>query len=336
MGKQEPIVMSILSVSAVTKRHDSETILKDISFTQRKLQRIAIAGETGSGKSTLLKIIAGLVAPDAGEIMFGAERVHTDRLVPGQPGIAYLSQHFELPKFLRVEQVLEYANALTKEEAARLYEICQINHLLHRKTDQLSGGERQRIAMARLLTTAPAMLLLDEPFTHLDMPHKNTLKTVIRDLGKRLGITCILVSHDPEDSLSWADKILVLRDGEMIQQGTPLKVYNQPVNEYVAGLFGRYNVVTEVFKPWQNSIEAKPRNKNFFLRPEHLAITRKRSGAMKGEVERVLFMGSHFELEVRLADQVMVIRSEDNSIRKGDTVYVAVDADRIWTLRENL
>jgi ABC-type sugar transport system ATPase subunit len=328
--------MTILSVSGITKQNDSDTILHDISFTQRKLQRIAIAGETGSGKSTLMKIIAGLVTPDSGEVMFGEERVHTERLVPGQPGIAYLSQHFELPKFLRVEQVLSYANTLSDEEAGLLYEICQINHLLLRKTDQLSGGERQRIAMARLLTTAPAILLLDEPFTHLDMPHKNTLKAVIRDLGKKLGITCILVSHDPEDTLSWADRILILRDGKLIQQGTPVKVYNQPVDEYVAGLFGRYNVLSEVFKPWVNALPAKPRNKNIFLRPEHLIITKRKADSVKGMIERVIFMGSHFEVEVRVADQLMIIRSDDNSLRKGDSIYVGVDSDRVWTLRESV
>jgi ABC-type glutathione transport system ATPase component len=328
--------MTILTVSGITRKNDSDIILHDISFTQRKLQRIAIAGETGSGKSTLLKIIAGLVTPDAGEIMFAGERVHTDRLVPGQPGIAYLSQHFELPKFLRVEQVLSYANILSEEEAGLLYEICQIDHLLLRKTDQLSGGERQRIAMARLLTTAPAMLLLDEPFTHLDMPHKNTLKTVIRDLGKNLGITCILVSHDPEDTLSWADRILVLRDGELIQQGTPVKIYNQPVNEYVAGLFGRYNVMVDVLRPWQNALPVKPRNKNIFLRPEHLALTKRKADSVKGVIERVIFMGSHFEVEVKVADQLMIIRSDDNSLRKGDSVYVGIDADRVWTLRDGV
>lgn len=328
--------MTILTVSGITVKNDSDIILQDISFNQRKLQRIAIAGETGSGKSTLLKIIAGLVTPASGEVMFGEERVHTDRLVAGQPGIAYLSQHFELPRFLRVEQVLSYANSLSDDEAGMLYEICRINHLLLRKTDQLSGGERQRIAMARLLTTAPKMLLLDEPFTHLDMPHKNTLKAVIRDLGKKLGITCILVSHDPEDTLSWADRILVLRDGRIIQQGTPVKVYNQPVDEYVAGLFGRYNVLNEVFKPWLNALPQKPRNKNIFLRPEHLTITKRKADSVKGSIERVIFMGSHFELEVRVADQVLIMRADDNSLKKGDTVYIGIDSDRVWTLSDSV
>jgi iron(III) transport system ATP-binding protein len=156
-----------------------------ISFTQQKARKLAIAGETGSGKSTLLKMIAGLAQPAEGEIRFRGERVlgPQERLVPGQPGIAYLSQHFELWNNYRVEEILSYANDLSVEAAAALYAICRIDHLLARRTDQLSGGERQRIALARLLVRPPRLLLLDEPFSNLDHIHKSLLKTVIRDIG---------------------------------------------------------------------------------------------------------------------------------------------------------
>jgi len=183
-----------------------------ISFTQEKGRKLAIAGETGSGKSTLLKMIAGLAAVGPGEVRFEGSRVlgPLERLVPGQPGIAYLSQHFELWNNYRVEEVLSYANDLSVEESVELYGICHIDHLLARRTDQLSGGERQRIALARLLVKPPRLLLLDEPFSNLDMIHKDILKSVIRDITQRLDITCLLVSHDPLDVLSWADEVLVV------------------------------------------------------------------------------------------------------------------------------
>src|SRR5687767_484925 len=144
--------MSLLSVSGISKQVDGGFLLQDISFTQRRYQRIAIAGETGSGKSTLLKIIAGLVQPDSGEVIFDGERVKgpAEKLVPGHHAIAYLSQDFDLPKFLTVEQALSYTNTISDSAATAIFEICRINHLLNRKTDQLSGGERQRIAIARL------------------------------------------------------------------------------------------------------------------------------------------------------------------------------------------
>ncbi|HAC24978.1 MAG TPA: ABC transporter ATP-binding protein, partial [Cytophagales bacterium] len=219
--------------------------LRNIQFTQGQGQHIVIAGETGSGKSTLLKIIAGLLQPDSGEVVFQGEAVKGPRetLVPGHPGIAYLPQYFELPKFLRVEQVLEYASKLTPREAEKIFRLCRIQHLLSRKTDELSGGERQRIALCRLLIGKPALLLLDEPYTNLDMIVKGILKEVIQSISQQLGITTLLVSHDPEDTLPWADRIIILKAGKIVQQDTPHEIYFHPRSEYVAGLFGRYSVV---------------------------------------------------------------------------------------------
>ncbi len=229
-----------------------EVAVKDIIFKQRKGRNLAIAGETGSGKSNLLKIIAGLATPPAGGVYFEGAKVAgpLERLIPGQPGIAYLSQHFELWNNYHVEEVLSYSNDLSPAESANLYQLCHIGHLLQRRTDQLSGGERQRIALARLLVHPPRLLLLDEPFSNLDLIHKRTLKTVIRDSAAKFGITSILVSHDPRDILPWADELLVLRDGRIVQQGIPREVYSAPVDEYSAALLGDYTLVNgEFFRP---------------------------------------------------------------------------------------
>src|SRR5690606_8175730 len=166
--------MAFLKVNQIGVQGETDMVLNDISFIQHQFQKVAIAGETGSGKSTLLKVVAGLAQPSSGDVWFDQKRVSgpLDQLVPGCPGIAYLSQQFELPKFLRVEQILAYANELADNEANALFDVCQINHLLKRKTDQLSGGEQQRIALAKLLITSPKLLLLDEPFSNLDMVHK--------------------------------------------------------------------------------------------------------------------------------------------------------------------
>jgi len=278
-----------------------------ISFTQKKGQNLAIAGETGSGKSTLLKIIGGLAEPSAGVVLFEGQRVlgPTERLVPGQPGIAYLSQHFELWHNYRVEEILSYANDMTPEESAELYAICHIDHLLGRRTDALSGGERQRIALARLLVRPPRLLLLDEPFSNLDMIHKDTLKRVIRNIGEQLGITCILVSHDPLDLMAWADEVLVLRDGGVEQQGPPERIYRQPINEYVAGLFGKYNLIGKTF-----------------VRPEDIDIVEE--GSLEGVVESVLFQGWYYDVEVRLKNSRVVLRTTKVGIRTGESVRIAL------------
>ena len=244
-----------------------EVALPHIKFTLKKNQHLAIAGETGSGKSTLLKIIAGLAAPNTtglaapkpaapnapaspqGAVFFQAVKVTPpqERLIPGQPGIAYLSQHFELWHNYRVAEVLDYNNDLEPAEAQNLYRLCHIDHLLDRRTDQLSGGERQRIALARLLVRPPRLLLLDEPYSNLDMNHKRTLKGVLQNVTENFDITTILVSHDPYDTLTWADMLIVLKESRIVQQGPPREVYEKPINEYVAGLLGDYTYVNAGF-----------------------------------------------------------------------------------------
>jgi ABC-type sulfate/molybdate transport systems ATPase subunit len=152
--------------------------------------------------------------------------------------IAYLSQQFELRNNYRVEEILEMANKIPLEEAEVIYQICRINHLLKRRTDQLSGGEKQRIALAQLLISSPRLLILDEPYSNLDLIHKSILKYVVDDIADKLKTTVVLISHDPADTLSWADEIFVMKGGQIIQKGTPQNVYFKPLEEYTAALSG--------------------------------------------------------------------------------------------------
>ena len=154
--------------------------------------------------------------------------------------------------FFVLNRSLAYSNNLSQEEAATLFAVCEISHLLERKTDELSGGERQRIALAKLLITSPQLLLLDEPYSNLDMVHRNTLKGVLEKICKHLKITCILVSHEPSDVLSWADKIIVMKDGQIVQKDSSEKIYRKPANEYVAGLFGNYNLINGAKATWMD------------------------------------------------------------------------------------
>jgi len=315
--------MALLKVSKISRQGDTKPVLKDVSFSQKRLEKIAIAGETGSGKTTLLKTIAGLLQPDSGEVLFQRTKVHgpDESLVPGHPRIAYLSQHFELPKFLRVEQVLEYANQIPDDDAQTLFEICEIAHLLKRKTADLSGGEAQRIALARLLIGAPELLLLDEPFSHLDIVHKNVLKSVLDAIAGKLRITCIVVSHDPPDILPWADKVLVMKDGQIIQKGTPESIYREPVNEYVAGLFGKYNILNEIV--FKKDVR-KAGVKNIFLRPEDFRIVPKNSKSIKGKITDIRFFGSFYEFDVAVEDNVITVKADHTKLKTGATVYLGI------------
>ena len=318
--------MIFLQVSHISKQSNDRIILNDISFQQKQFQRFVIAGETGSGKSSLLKIIAGLMQPDHGEVLLKNEKVKgpDENLVAGHSQIAYLSQQFDLQKFLRVEQILEYASLIPAKEAASIFSVCRIDHLLDRKTDQLSGGEKQRIAIARLLIGKPSLLLLDEPFTNLDMVVKAILKTVIDDIGKKLRITCIMVSHDPADTLAWANEIIVLKDGNAIQQGTPQQIYREPVNEYVAGLFGTYNLLTT---GQQKILGVKHPVGNKLVRPEVLRIRRSKT-ANRFHVDEVRFCGNLYELKLTYRQLTVWVATTSDKYSVGDKVEISLIGSR--------
>ncbi|HVX48620.1 MAG TPA: ABC transporter ATP-binding protein [Chitinophagaceae bacterium] len=334
--------MSFLQVSSVTLKEGSTIAVNNISLTQNKLQKIAIAGETGSGKSTLLKIIAGIITPQEGQVVFEGQRLKRipgEKLIPGHPGIACLSQQFELPHFLTVEQVLVYANPLPDDEAENdenakaLYELCRISHLLHRRTDRLSGGERQRIALARLLVGRPRLLLLDEPFSNLDMIHKNILKDVLRDVETNLQVSCILVSHDPLDTLSWADEIIILRNGQVVQQAPPAEVYRKPADEYVAGLMGRYNIITPALAAYLPGLQRAANNKKIFIRPEDILIAKDEKNMLRASVDNIAFCGSYYEIQVIVAgNNRLTIKSHTCGVRKGDIITISLQLQHTWLI----
>jgi iron(III) transport system ATP-binding protein len=303
-------------------------VLRGISFSQQRGQRLALTGVTGSGKSTLLKLIAGLIQPDEGTILFEGKQVWgpAQTLVPGHPDIAYLSQHFELWHNYRVAEVLSYANELTEEEAGSLYAICRIDHLMRRRTDQLSGGERQRIALARLLVKPPKLLLLDEPYSNLDRIHKEMLRSVIGDILDRYGMSCILISHDPPDVLSWADEMLVRKEGRMVQKAGPERIYRQPVDEYVAGLFGKYNRIHPALAARLGRLPGAGQGKDLLVRPEKLTLSVLGNAAAQGRVTGIAFLGGYYEVEVELADSRVLVRADTNAYQKGQVVYVGMTA----------
>lgn len=321
--------MSFLKVSGIGKKEGATFALKDISFEQERFRHMVIAGETGSGKSTLLKIIGGIISPETGAVYFEGERVKKvpeEKLIPGHPGIAYLSQHFELRNHYRMEELLEYANILTPAEAQRICVICQVDHLLKRKSNQLSGGEKQRMALARLLVSSPKLLLLDEPFSNLDMIHKNQLKAVLHDIGEELGISTLLVSHDPLDTLSWADEILIMRDGLIHHKGTPQQVYRQPPDAYVAGLFGVYYAIDDNLLRSFPSLANLPDPKRYFLRPEDFIISTANKD-VTATVTKVLFCGSYLEIEATVPGSRIMLRTMNFRIKQGDAISLSLRPD---------
>jgi iron(III) transport system ATP-binding protein len=322
--------MALLTVRGLSKKEEGKTAVRGIHIIQQPSEQIAIAGETGSGKTTLLRMIAGLAQPTSGEILLEDKRVKgpEEQLIPGNKNIAYLSQHFELRNNYKVYEVLDMVNRLSPEASDSIYSICRIKHLLQRWTDELSGGEKQRVALARLLSTSPKLLLLDEPFSNLDMLHKSLIKSVLRDACEKMQISCILVSHDALDILSWAETVLLMRDGQVVQRGTAKQVYNQPLNEYCAGLLGAYNLIdiegTGLF--------TSPGRKRLFVRPENIRVNDDQEDGIKGKIHAILYWGSYYTSDILVGQQLIRVQMPASHYQPGQEVYMHFPKEERWYL----
>lgn len=322
--------MSLLSVRDVSAFDDGKTTVKHISFEQGFKEKIAIAGETGSGKTTLLKMIAGLIQPASGNIFLHGERVKgpDEQLIAGHTKIGFLSQHFELRNNYRVEELLDMANLVSQEEANTIYAICDIKHLLTRWTDELSGGEKQRISLAKLLIGKPDILLLDEPYSNLDLLHKRQMKQAIEALGEKMNISFILVSHDAADILSWADTVFFMRDGSIVQSGTAFDLYNKPANEYAAALLGAYNLLRadSAVLP----VQYRHSSGHLFFRPENIKITPPKDGMIVGHVEKVLYWGNYYTVDIKLGDELITVQTPQQQWDKGEQAGLQFLTEPYW------
>lgn len=322
--------MALLKVASLTKINGPKIAVDAISFEQQPLQKIAIAGETGSGKTTLLKMIGGLVQPDAGIIYFNNTVVlgPMEQLIAGHKQIAYHSQQFELRNNYWVYELLEMAQQTTVKEAEHIYKVCDIVHLVKRRTNELSGGEKQRIVLAMQLVKKPSLLLLDEPFSNLDSIHTRKMKEVIAAVSDQLQISCILVSHDGADVLSWADEIIVLKDGSIVQQGTPVQIYERPVSAYCAGLFGEYSFLSkELALQFQVNIQEQSiavRPTGFSLKPTKQSV--------EGIVQTVFYFGTHYLLVVKVGAELLKIQTTERKYTVGEILSISIDPKQVFYL----
>jgi ABC-type sulfate/molybdate transport systems ATPase subunit len=307
-----------------------------VSHVFQLKKNIGIVGETGSGKSSLLRLIAGLEQADNGTVIFNEERVlgANEKLIPGHPKIAYLSQHYELRNNYRIEEILSYNNLIEDEAAVSIYKLCEIDHLYKRWSDELSGGEKQRVALASLLTQEPEVLLLDEPFSNLDVIHKRKLLSLLRNIQTATGVSLITVSHDVQDILSWSDEIIIMQKGKIVQSGTPDIVYHQPINEYCAALLGYYQLLNTKNQmllafPKMNAINGE---KSLFIRPGYFTLTENKHNSLSGIVKNIEFFGNYYLIEVLVVNMSIMITSATKSKSVGEEVFLASSIDKYWFL----
>ncbi|WP_139957040.1 ABC transporter ATP-binding protein [Flavicella sediminum] len=240
----------MLNVQKVTFAYTKREVVKDVSFFANKGEYIAIIGESGCGKSTLLEIIYGLLHIDQGVVSWDGIKLlgPNHYLIPGEPFMKYLSQDFDLMPFTTVEENIGkfLPNRFPKkkrERTAELLEVVDMVPFAKTKVKNLSGGQKQRVALARVLAKEPELLLLDEPFSHIDNFRKNNLRRKLFSYLKSKNIGCLVATHDSTDALSFADKILVMKEGRLVSVDTPQNLYQNPKSKYVASFFGDVNEI---------------------------------------------------------------------------------------------
>jgi len=342
-----------LRVTTVTKRFGAFTALDAVSLEVEKGKLVCFLGPSGCGKTTLLRVIAGLEAQDAGSIEIGGRDV--SHLPPAQRDFGIVFQSYALFPNLTVTQNVGYGLAnrrkARREIAERVRELLELVGLPEQSAKypaQLSGGQQQRVALARALASSPSLLLLDEPLSALDARVRVRLRDEIKTLQRRLGITTIMVTHDQEEALAMADRIVVMNHGRVEQVGSPAETYARPVSAFVAHFVGAMNMLEGVVAgPGRVQVgalsllcnglgqRADGQRIRLGLRPEEVRIRGVEAGtanAFPVTVELVDFLGAFCRATLRpSAAGHLVIRSDfsanamrDLDIREGQSLTVAL------------
>ncbi len=314
----------MLAVKNISFGYTDKKILHNLSFTVKKGQNIAVIGESGCGKSTLLKLIYGLYDLNEGEISFSGTPVTGPKfnLVPGMPYMKYLAQDFDLmPYISAAENVGKFlSNFYPEEKDQRVRELLEVVEMaefadVHAK--HLSGGQQQRIAIARVLAREPEVLLLDEPFSHIDNFRKNALRRNLFAYLKQKGITVIVATHDSTDALSFADETIVIQEGRILDKAPSKEIYYNPKNKYAASLFGEVNEIKlELLTLTKNPEET------VLLYPHQLKIVE--AGPLKVVVKQCYFKGNRYLVKAALGRQVIFFEHYKELLTNAE-VTLAVD-----------
>jgi sulfate transport system ATP-binding protein len=324
---------------------------KDINISIGQGKLVALLGPSGSGKTTILRMIAGLEQPDSGNILIDGQVVND---VPGsERGIGFVFQSYALFRYMTVYDNIAFGLRVKKagkkeidQRVRELLKLIDCEGLEKRYPSQLSGGQRQRVAFARALAPNPKLLLLDEPFAAIDAKVRLELRTWLRNMINRLGITSIFVTHDQDEAIEVADEIIVTNQGRIEQTGTPQQLYSNPETPFVAQFIGNSIRVDDYSKI--KFFQQQGDSSYAILRPEFIQVYKKNehkqyaSSAEEGTVEDIIFRGSSIEVKVRLHDLLLsAVRSvNDASVQIGEKVDVfvyriyVVDGDKV-TLQDN-
>jgi len=294
----------MLKIENISFGYSLKEVVKNVSFSANKGDYIAIIGESGCGKSTLLEIIYGLLHIEKGAVYWNDIKLLGPNfyLIPGEDFMKYLPQDFDLMPYITVEENIgKNISSLDPNKLNRIKELLEVvdmSDFLKTKVKNLSGGQKQRVAIAKVLADEPEVLLLDEPFSHIDNFRKNHLRRSIFNYLKSKNILCIVATHDTTDALSFADEILVIREGVLVARNTPETLYNNPKSKYVASFFNEINeILLSAINPSIDSTET------ILLYPNEIKVSKK--SALKVTVIQSYFKGNFYLIEADLYGKII-------------------------------
>ena len=336
-----------IRVDGLSKRFGDKLVIDDVSFVAADGEFVSLLGPSGCGKTTALRCVAGLEIPDAGHIEIGGRVVFDaargEAVPPHQRNIGMVFQSYALWPHLTVFENVAFPlqiRKLAKDEIARRVAetlgLVGLGDLGDRKSSELSGGQQQRVAVARAIVQSPDAMLLDEPLSNLDAKLRDRTRAEIHRLQRDLGIAAMYVTHDQAEALALSDRVLVMREGRIVQEGTPREIYEQPASEFVADVVGAANFLDVVSEPGGAAVDVRRGSLaggigRLILRPDRIAIAP--AGAAEdlaparigGTVRQRLFLGSHFEYVVMVAGETTVRVFARREIPEGTPVLLGID-----------
>ena len=347
--------MASLSLKNVCKVYPNGfEAVKDFNLEIKDQEFIIFVGPSGCGKSTTLRMIAGFESPDEGEIYLGDEAIN--ELTPNKRDTAMVFQSYALFPHYNVFDNVAYGlklRKLPKDEIQRkvmeMLELVELSGMENRLTNQLSGGQQQRVALARALVVEPSVLLFDEPLSNLDAKLRISMRTEIRKIQQKVGITAIYVTHDQEEAMAVSDRIAVMSQGVIQHIGTPKDIYQRPANTFVATFIGRTNLFTGTLLTdgetcrirFENGHTVEMKNIRpemrheqkviISIRPEEFAVCDAGEEGMKAEVTDHIFLGLNTHYTVKIGEQEADIIQEssiDSIIPKGSIVSLKIKTDK--------
>ena len=348
----------LIRLSGIVKKFDDEIVLEALDLSVKDGEFVTLLGPSGCGKTTTLRIIGGFESPDEGDVFFGGKRIND--LPPDKRNINTVFQKYALFPHLNVAENIAFGLKLRKvpkteidKKVEEMLELVNLPGFGKRTVTSLSGGQQQRVAIARAIVNEPKVLLLDEPLGALDLKLRKEMQVELKKLHERLDMTFIYVTHDQEEALAMSDTVVVMNRGMILQQGSPIDIYNEPANAFVADFIGESNIVPGIMKQDRvleflgtvyNCVDegfAENEAIDVVIRPEDIILLEEGETSiqpyerlLRGNVKSCLFKGVHYEMIIQTGDFDFIAHSTIAE-KVGAAMYLDVEPDNIHIMKKS-